>query len=334
MKLRDVFAVSWGLSLLVACQRPPSENPAQTVQRIAVVDLWTMKSETIQPTLQKSVRIRSRVDQLLSAESSGVVQARLVLEGFSAAAGEPLLRLDGAVEAAVVSASEAEWRAVATRPSSSAEREGARARFVEAEDRLRRRTVRAPLACRLETWLVQEGAWVNPGTPVARIQDPQRLFATAALLEDEIGLVRTGLECQLNAASLRNGPIEVRACRIGGMPTSGPGQYDFEVEWQGSVGLLPGMVASLTIPVGEPLPELRLPAAAIHDQFGVSSVWVAHPGPQGVVATARAIRVAPVLGRADLVTARSGLNDGDQIVVRGALGLREGDLLRAEPTPP
>lgn len=330
-RLLGLLGAAW--VALAGCAKPP-EAPAAPSGRTAAVELLRIEPEQVQPTLTKTVTIRSRVDQVISAESSGVVRRRLLREGTRAEAGAALLELDAAVEAAAAAAAEAEFLRVVTSGGSAAAREAAQARRIEAQDRHQKRTVRAPLACRLETWLVQEGAFVNPGTPVARILEPERLFAVASLLEEEIGLVTPGLECRLESPIRPAAPPAVRVCRLGAAPSATAGRYDVEVEWEGTGGLLPGMVATLHLPVGAPRAELRIPAAAVRSEFGAPAVWLATESTAGLVAATRIVQTSPVLGRADLVSVSEGLSAGDRIVIRGSLGLREGDALRAEPTPP
>jgi membrane fusion protein (multidrug efflux system) len=96
--------------------------------------------------------------------------------------------------------------------------------------------------------------------------------------------------------------------------------------------LYPGMLVSVSVPLGEPQRAALVPATAIRrDAFG-PHVFVLKPAEEGARAPDRAVRRAVVLGpqRGDRVVVVEGLRVGERIAAAGSFKLHDGALSNAQ----
>ncbi|GLZ00342.1 efflux RND transporter periplasmic adaptor subunit [Actinoplanes sp. NBRC 103695] len=179
---------------------------------------------------------------------------------------------------------------------------------------------------------VPEGGPVSPGTPIVTVVDVSRLGLSAEVDETDILLVKPGgaATVELDAATGASYPATVRS--IDQLPTtSARGGVSYRVRLDlgkgagddGSAAPVPrpGMSAVVRLRVREAEDAVTVPASAVVDADGRSTVWAVRDG--------KAERVPVTLGvqGEDAVQVTDGLSDGQRIVVSGADQVRAGQEL-------
>lgn len=179
---------------------------------------------------------------------------------------------------------------------------------------------------------IPEGGPVSPGTPIVTVVDVSRLGLSAEVDETDILLVKAGgpATVELDAATGASYPATVRS--IDQLPTtSARGGVSYRVRLDlgkganddGSAAPVPrpGMSAVVRLRVREAQDAVTVPASAVVDADGRSTVWAVRGG--------RAERVPVTLGvqGEDAVQVTDGLTDGQRIVVSGADQVRAGQEL-------
>lgn len=201
--------------------------------------------------------------------------------------------------------------------------------------------VRAPISGRIGRILVDEGNLVGGAdqTVITNIVqlDPIRVTWSPSEKErlDVLRLRKEGLYVQRDQ-------IEVSAVLADGSEHPYPGKFDFvDNAVDPSIGtvrvravfpnpdktLLPGQFARLRILVGRDVPALLVPAQAILEEQGGSTVFVL--GEDGTVA---ARPVVPGIASGDMRVIESGLSAGEKVVVDNLGKLRPGMKVAVRPS--
>ena len=101
-----------------------------------------------------------------------------------------------------------------------------------------------------------------------------------------------------------------------------------------TVGLLPGSIVTVTVPIGVERKATLVPGTALRrDAYG-AHVFVLEPAEDGKGDRALRRAVIPGEQRGSNVIIRSGLDAGERLAGNGAFKLREGILVQAAPPPP
>lgn len=181
---------------------------------------------------------------------------------------------------------------------------------------------------------VREGDYVNPGTPILRLQSYSGVWVMASIPETELPLIDTGMPVRLNFPSAPEAPAEGQVDYI--YPTIDPATRTAQVriEVDNAAGYLrPGAYADITMNLGGGT-RLSVPSEAILRDSRGAHVIVAQG--EGRFA-GRAVRTGVSAGgRTEIAT---GLVPGEQVVASGQfmldseVNLREGfSKLQAPPT--
>lgn len=180
---------------------------------------------------------------------------------------------------------------------------------------------------------VPVGGRVTAGTPVLTVVDLSDLGLVAEVDETDVLLVTPGVPgtVELDAATGATYPVEVRSVDV--LPTaSASGGVGYRVRLSLSPGTFadgraapvprPGMSAVARLRVRDAPDAVTVPAAAVFSAEGRDTVWRVRDG--------RAERVPVTVGvqGQDLVQIVSGVEPGQQVVIRGADQVETGQRLR------
>ncbi len=246
----------------------------------------------------------------ISAAESGVAAAEAELATAKAAAGQVEV-LEGSLAAARAVVLQAE-AAVAAAESVAAEAE-----------------LQAPISGRVARRYVDAGDLAGPQSPAFLITDPEKVWVTAEVDEEDLALVYEGQSVEITAESLAK-PIPGTVAQVG--PAAFPRgiqqvrakiircriRLDAESEL-----LRPGM--EVDVHGSRTLAEdaLVIPLEAIVESSEGHSVFVVRGGAiarQEIATGRRTYREVEVT---------SGLSEGDEVVVSGTADIRDGQRVRA-----
>lgn len=209
--------------------------------------------------------------------------------------------------------------AIAEQRSAEAQLASARAARAETATRLDQTNLRAPVSGRIISRSVTRGQIVQPGAELFRMVREGRLELDAQVPEAELPLIRAGQTAAVasDQAGTTTGSVRIVTPEVDPQTRLGVARISLSP----SSGLRPGMFARATIAVGDQ-PALTVPSAAIVFREGKAGAYVI--GQNG------AVRFTPVQTGArsgDNVAVTQGLEAGQQVVVRGAGFLGDGDLV-------
>ncbi len=146
----------------------------------------------------------------LASELSGRVVEVFVEDGSRVEKGDPIVRFDDAEERAAVSAAESalreaqrnlerkrelgedDYASEATIDDAKASAQSAESQLQQAKERLKNQTIRAPFPGRIGFIDIAAGAYLSPGSEIARLATTDRLRATAQVPQSVVGKIEIG----------------------------------------------------------------------------------------------------------------------------------------------
>ena len=289
-------------------------------------------------------------DVVVSAEEAGVVRRVVRDKGRTVRAGQAILRFDDAILRAQVQAAAAQaeyarevWErrqrlyeqdSIGSELSYHEARytaEQTRGNLTALEERLARTTVTAPISGVLDDRLVEIGAMVSPGTPVARIVQTDTIRITAGAPERYALALPVGALASVSFDALGDETFEGVIGYVGAVVDSESRTFPIELDLLNPGGLIkPGMIAEISVVQEQIEDALVVPQQALVAMENGHVVFVVEGDGDDARATARPVSVSISQGN-DLVL-DSGLNEGDRLVVVGQQGLTNGDRVRVVPS--
>ena len=195
------------------------------------------------------------------------------------------------------------------------------------EERLARTVIRAPFSGVLDERLVDVGAMVAPGTPVARLVDLDPIKVFAGVPERYAADVRVGDEATLDFEALDGAPYTARIRYVGATVNPENRTFPIEVSLPNPNGLVkPQMVANMAVTRTTVDEAIVVPQDALIRVESGYVVYVATERNGATVAEARDVALGP--SRRNLVVVDEGLAPGDKLIVVGHKEVEDGDRIR------
>jgi membrane fusion protein (multidrug efflux system) len=315
-------------------------NPIQTVATtVATAQPWQQQIDAV-----GTVRAMNGAD--LSSDTSGIVDAINFKSGDDVAAGTVLLRLrsedDPArlqqLQTAVTLAQtnylrdlrqlQAQAVARATVDTDLSNLRSAQAAVSQQQATIAKKTIVAPFAGHLGIREVDLGQYVAAGTAIVTLQALDPIYVDFYVPEQNLAEMKIGeaVTAQVDTYPDRTfaGAIEAVNARVESATRTLQVRAAFA---NADHALLPGMFATIGVPVGAPQSLVTLPQTAIsYNPYG-STVFIAEQdkGPDGKTAlVAHQVFVATGQTRGDQVAILKGVAPGDTVVVAGQVKLHNG----------
>lgn len=277
---------------------------------------------------------------VLAAEVPGVVEALHFEEGQRVREGDLLAEIDTrALKQALAEAealhrrAEDQYRraeALFERRSitrerlvdATAERDVAAARLESARLQLEKSRLEAPWAGRIAEKRVEEGDYAVPGQPLAELVDVSRLKVRAPAPAADVPFLEVGAPVTIRVAALPGEELQGRVVRLAAELDPGARTLDVEAEIDNAGGRLkPGMLARLEVPLRTLPDAVLVPLPAVVDLGDARVVYVV----EGERAHRRTVELGPETG--GRVAVLSGIAPEDRVVVEGAQGIADGQLV-------
>ena len=276
-------------------------------------------------------RLKQLRDGATAAELEAAKAGLSAAESSLAKTTSPFTETDVGAQAALVAQAEQQVLLTLHRYT-KADIDGAAAAVAQAQAalalrrlQLDRATVVAPFDALVAIKHVSKGSLVSQQTPLFSLisRDLQIVFNVE---EGAIGRVKTGLPVTFQVAAYRETPFRGRIARAA--PTADSASRTFRVEVAPDPGqekLRAGMFANVTVAVEAQDAALLVPNEAIIQRGDESFVFVVRNN------RAEQRKVELGLRNDRFAQVRSGLEEGDQVVVRGNRTLRPEDLVTIVP---
>jgi HlyD family secretion protein len=212
------------------------------------------------------------------------------------------------------------------------QKESAEARVREAEaavalaqQRVGAATVVAPLEGVVYSLAARRGAFVNPGTLVARVGKLGQVDVLIYVDEPELGRVRLDAPVRITSDAY---PEKHWECRVDRLPaevvvldTRRVGEVHCTVDEAGE--LIPNLRVSVEIESASALNVLTLPREAVVRDGNRTAVWIVNQSGE-----AERRDVEPGIASANRVEIRTGLSESDRVLLPGQQALAQGQPVR------
>ena len=314
--------------------------------RVVNVEVATVAAGDFTEVIRLTGTVAANRDVLVSAEETGVVTQLLVAKGSPVSAGQPIAKIDDrllASQAAQARAQAALARELWERRKRLFEEDqvGSELAYLEArfqaeqaeaalatlERRLERTVVTAPIEGILDDRLVEVGAMVNPGTPVARIVDLDPLKITGGVPERYAPDIRPGARATVTFDVLDAQAYSGTIAYVGAAVN--PSNRTFPIELSlpnAGRAVKPEMVANIEVVRSVSEQAVVVPQDALVRVEKGYQVYVVTDADGAPRAQARPVRVGSSQRNEVVVT--SGLEVGDRLVVVGQRQVAAGDRVR------
>ena len=212
----------------------------------------------------------------------------------------------------------------------------ARALLARAREDLANKTLVAPFAGELRSFPLEVGEYVREGQVLAELVDLATARMVVGVGDREVVAIRPGQQARLRVEAWAAETFEGRVLRVGASADPETRRFPVEIEVPNESGrLLPGMVATVAIDLGEPVARTLVPREATVDEFGLRFVYRVErePGADDGIAVVHQQRVSvrPVPFQPEALEVIDGLDEGDEIAVSDVRELRDGERVRRLP---
>ena len=337
-----VLALALALS---ACGKDASPNESSQEPPIPVTT-QRVQTRPWNDTVQALGTVKARESVTVTAKVSETVRSVHFDSGDLVRAGAPLVTLSGDSQQAELAAAQAAAKeaeqllrrqdelatqqliARSTLDTQRATRDAADARVRQIRTQLADRVIRAPFAGVLGMRQVSPGSLVTPGTPVANLDDIERVYVDFPVPETLLAAISPGQRLRGTSAAYPGETFEGIVSTIDSRVDPGTRAVIVRGEFPNSDRLLrPGMLVQIT-QSGRPREALLVPEIAIV-QVGSQS-FVYRVGDDNRVEQAD---ITIGSRREGLAEVTKGLGAGDRIVVDGTGKLRSGSTITEQATP-
>lgn len=343
-RIKLVLAVALCLALS-GCGSEPEAVPAEEFSAEApAVNVTVLKLEP--RSLSDRVALAGRLDPWVEVEVStelggtvqeigfekgrnvkeGQVLARIGTDLFEATLEEARAELTGA-EANYTKSSELFERQAVPRQdliAATSAYEGAKARMKQAELRVERSIITAPLSGVAIRREIEAGEVVPPGSLVTTIHQLNKLKASVGIPEDDISFFRVGSTAVLEVDAYPERPFEGTIHFLGPAASGLNRTFPAEIEVDNRDTLLrPGMIVRVSLVKRIFEEAVVVPRDAILERDTGNVAFVI----DGDRAELRAVKTGPSEGGEIVVL--QGLEPGEELIVTGHRNLVDGQRVRA-----
>lgn len=331
-----------GATLLSSCGKSGAgeegQSDATRNNRVVSVRVETLTSTPFSQTVNLTGTVKALEDVLLSPEEGGIVREWRVEKGQAVQPGTVLALLSDDVvrptyEGALAQYNTSELtyqkqksvfeeQAVSEWQLKTSEyaRDAAKSQSDVMRARLERTRVRSPISGILEDRMVDVGEMAPPGIPMARIVNSARIKLVVNIPEVHSGSISLGSRVTFSVVAYPGDTFSGRVTFVGSAISPDNRTFPVEVEMPNpGRKLKPEMIARVKVMQSESRPVLLVREEIVQNLDRSKLVVFVE---EGGVARERAVAVGGRDGA--MVEIRSGLREGDRIIVSGYQLVAEG----------
>ena len=337
LKLLSLLALT--APFIGACSNGSATTEGDDETKVSAIPVEIVKPVRgdIYSTYSGTAAIEAFADAAVVAKVGGEVRRVMVEEGDDVRAGDVLAKLDGDRLRLEVAATEAQLNKLKRdyqrnidlkdRSLISAgdfekiqyEMEALQASHDMAKLQLSYTEIRAPIDGVVSERFIKVGNTLDVNAPAFEITSLEPLVSYLHLPEREYGRLQAGQTAQVAVDALPNDVFEATVARVS--PTVDPATGTFKLTLEvadETRRVKPGMFARITIVSDRRENVLQIPRGAIVEEADTETVFVI----DGDTVTRRSITTG--YSANGLVEVMAGLDDGEEVVVVGQAGLKEG----------
>lgn len=173
--------------------------------------------------------------------------------------------------------------------------------------------------------ITEIGATAAPGVPAFTIVKTDKVYATAAITENEISALKIGNNAKILIPSL-NKEINGKVTIINPQADNFSKTYMVKVRIDNAKGeLLPGMIADINITTGNIQNAVIIPSSAVvRDPDNINYVFILK---ENKTAFKKRVNISSITGASDIIV-NEGLQSGDKLIVSGQTNLEDGSPVK------
>ncbi len=176
--------------------------------------------------------------------------------------------------------------------------------------------LRAPISGTVTQKRVEEGAYIAPGSPVANIVTTNPIELEVYLTEDQVVTIKTGQKVNLTVDVLKGKEFTGTVSFID-VKADMTKRFPVKIVLPNTSGIRAGMNGRATFKAGQPVAALAVPRQAFAGSVAVGEVYVLENG------KAKLRKVEPGSLFGNKVEVRSGLSEGETVIVSGQANLQD-----------
>ena len=192
----------------------------------------------------------------------------------------------------------------------------------DAERELGYASVRAPIAGTITERMVKVGDQVNVGQQLFDMIDFQSLVARVYIPEKELSMLAKGQMARVYARALTELPFSASVDRVAPIVDARSGTIKVTVAVGGQQGLRPGLFVDVELVTATHPTALRIPKRAL--VYDNDQIFLYRVTDESRV---ERVLVIPQLADHDAIEPITGFAAGEQVVVAGQAGLKDGSLI-------
>jgi membrane fusion protein, multidrug efflux system len=332
------------LAVAISCSgNDQAEENNNDGVRVVPVETVTLLADNFEDYIRLTGSIEALEDATISAETSGRILS-ISDRGQRVNRGDVIAQLDDRVIRAQYEAAKTGYELaedtfnrlealyadsiISTQDYRSArsQRDQARSQLDQAEKQLRDSNIEAPFSGRVEERMVRTGELLNPGQPVVRLVNTDRVRVLAGIPERYSGEINEGSDTIIYLRSMGGETVSGQISYAGNVIDPDTRTYTVEIELENpGERIKPDMVVDLQVKRTTLEGAIIVPRTAVlRDEEGTS---VFRAREENGKKYAELVSVRTGLASGPLIQVVGGLEDGDEIVVSGMRTLSSGDEL-------
>ncbi len=333
-------------ALIAACDQNNNNGNNDIQVREVVVETLSTGLQPFSEVVRVTGTVEAMEDAIISAEVSGRVQA-IVDRGTQVRQGQELVSLDDRIVRSSLEMARANYELAEDALQRQepllrdsiisqlqynqvrTQRDQTRSQLQQAEKQLSDSRISAPFDGRVEDRMVAAGELVNPGIPVLRLVNLDRVRINAGVPERYINDIREGTPVTVRLASYGGEELQGEVRYAGSLIVPETRTFPVEIVMDNSERLLkPEMVVNLHITRRVLDEVLIVPRSAlVRDEDGLQLFVVSQDGD---FSKAEARRVVTGAASGVMIVIEEGLNPGEKVIVTGQTNVSDGDMVRIQ----
>jgi RND family efflux transporter MFP subunit len=340
--LSTIIAVS---IFAISCNSDADENQNNGNERARLIPVETITIEmgSFEDYIRLTGTVEALEDALISSETSGRILS-IAQRGQFIRKGDVIAQMDDRVIRAQYEAASTMFELaddtfkrlevlyadsiISTQDfrNAKAQRDQAKAQLDATEKQLRDARLVAPFNGRVEERFIQSGELINPGMPVVRLVNTERVRVIAGVPENYSGQIREGSDALVNFRALNLRDLSSKVSFAANVIDGATRTFLVEIELDNRNELMkPDMVADIRLKRQTIENAVIIPrTAVIRDEAG-TNVFIAKEVNGRKEAELRAVRTGMATG--SIIQILEGIHDGEEVVIAGISTLSAGDQL-------